>query len=133
MKMMESKYAMEHILGMQQTEDQDRKSARDTNRQDQTMGQRWVDECIKVILVLTMNLILMLCIYAMIKSDLNQAEASIVSLIIGYVMGNGIGAMVQFYWGTSSSSQRKDGVISQVLSKFSNKKSSSDEIEKLVV
>lgn len=88
------------------TDANDRADARKANNENNKL----TDEIIKGYLVLTLSAILFICIYALIKQDINGVEANIISAILGSAF-TALLSMVNFYWGTSKSSAMKDNFI----------------------
>ena len=73
-----------------------------------------VDNKIKMMLVVGKFLIIFTCIIAYIffHSDMNQSVVVTLGTIAG-ATGADLGSMVNFYWGTSFGSQRKDDIIAK--------------------
>jgi len=75
-----------------------------------------VDNNIKMILVIGQFavLIILIALFFIFKETINQSVTLTLGTVMGAIMAS-IASMVNFYWGTSFSSQKKDEVISRKL------------------
>lgn len=93
-------------LETNKTEAADRADARNANNQN----NKTIDDIIKGYLVFTLSVVIYLCLYALMKGQVEGVEANIVSGILGSAF-TALLSMVYFYWGTSKSSSDKDSFL----------------------
>lgn len=70
-------------------------------RAENNKNTKKVDEIIKVYLVISVTIIILACLWAIIEADVSQTETSILSTILGGVIG-ALLSMCGFYWGSSA-------------------------------
>lgn len=79
-------------------------------RHENNQNNKLTDELIKIYLVICLSTIVYICLYAIIKQNVEGVEANLVSGVLGSAF-TAIIAMVYFYWGDSKNSAMKDNFI----------------------
>jgi hypothetical protein len=99
-----------HIQKMEQLANSDLADARKMNAEGKTPKQKWVDEGIKLSLVLFTAFLISMCIYGLITKTISGEEVPILTLILGAAL-NELKGYNNFYYSSSKSSQNKDRLI----------------------